>query len=220
MIDFKFFLLYLIRPLWIHIKLSVFKAKWRKINPENLTEAVSFFPMEKVRVGKGTYGKLNIYTDYNRESFLEIGNFCSIATEVKFLLDGGHDYERCTTYPFPKVVYNMGVDATTKGGIIVEDDVWIGQGAMILSGVTLGKGCVIGARSVVTKNVPPYAVYAGYEIKKYRFSEDIIQKLMPIEFSKIDRSTLQKYKPFCQDKVRTDNIDDILRVFMASEDDG
>ncbi|VVS91972.1 DapH/DapD/GlmU-related protein [Desulfoluna spongiiphila] len=48
-----------------------------------------------------------------------------------------------------------------QGAITIEDDVWIGAGAIILAGVTVGKGCVIGAGSVVTKDVPEYCVAAG-----------------------------------------------------------
>lgn len=50
--------------------------------------------------------------------------------------------------------------------IVVEDDVWIGYDALILPGVTIGRGAVIGARSVVTKDVPPYCVYAGTKVVK------------------------------------------------------
>ena len=53
--------------------------------------------------------------------------------------------------------------------IIIEDDVWIGAGAIILPDVTLGQGCVIGAGSVVTKSVPPRCVYAGNPARIIRF---------------------------------------------------
>ena len=61
--------------------------------------------------------------------------------------------------------------------IVIEDDVWIGAGSIILKGVTVGEGSVIGAGSVVTKDVPPYAVVAGNPAKviKYRFSEEEIK---------------------------------------------
>ena len=50
---------------------------------------------------------------------------------------------------------------TSKGGVIIEDDVWIGTGAIIVDGVSVGQGAVIGAGSVVTKNVEPYAIVVG-----------------------------------------------------------
>lgn len=58
---------------------------------------------------------------------------------------------------------------------MLEDDVWIGYGAMILSGVRIGKGAVIAAGSVISKDVPPYAVVGGYnQLIRYRFPAEII----------------------------------------------
>lgn len=52
------------------------------------------------------------------------------------------------------------------GNITIEDDVWIGMDALILGGVTIGKGAIVAARSVVTKNVPPYTIVGGIPAKK------------------------------------------------------
>lgn len=59
--------------------------------------------------------------------------------------------------------------------IIVEDDVWIGMEALILSGVKIGRGSIIGARAIVTKDVPPYSIFIGNRVLKRRFSEKIIE---------------------------------------------
>lgn len=63
-------------------------------------------------------------------------------------------------------------------GVIIENDVWVGTRAIILSGVVIGKGAVIAAGAIVTKNVPPYAIVGGNPAKiiKYRFSNDDIKK--------------------------------------------
>ena len=68
----------------------------------------------------------------------------------------------------------------TKGDVIIGNDVWIGEDALILSGVTVGDGAVIGARSVVAKDVEPYAVVVGNpaQMKKKRFSDEIIAQLL------------------------------------------
>lgn len=200
-------------PLRQYILLSIFKSKWRNRNPHNLTQAICIFPMEKVCVGNATYGSLDVRSFGNKNEYLQIGHYCSIASDVIFVLSGGHNYKRCTTYPFPKITYNICVDATTKGPIIVEDDVWIGLRATIMSGVRLGKGCVIGAGSIVTNDIPPYAIYAGGKIIKYRFNEDLIKKVSRIDFSKISTDTLSNYKKYCQDEVNVDNIDNILNIF-------
>ena len=92
---------------------------------------------------------------------ISIGNFCSIAPNVNFLINP-HNYKFFSTWGWQRFCYNeLNYDWESKTHIIVEDDVWIGQAATILGGVTLHQGCVIGAGSVVTKNVPPYAIYAG-----------------------------------------------------------
>ena len=91
------------------------------------------------------------------------------------------------TYPFKVKVLGEEKEAVSKGPIIIGDDVWIGMDSLILSGVTVGRGSVIGARSVVTKDVPPYAIVAGNpaRIIKYRFSEEMIDKLSSLEISGI-----------------------------------
>lgn len=71
-------------PLYIykqHIKM-----KWRKSNPHNFTEANTIFPFDKVKVGKYSYGPLNVYQWGLPNECLEIGNYVSIADNVRFIL--------------------------------------------------------------------------------------------------------------------------------------
>ncbi len=74
--------------------------------------------------------------------------------------------------------------ATNKGDIKIGNDVWIGMDVVVLSGVTINDGAVIAARTVVTKDVPPYAVVAGNpgRVKKKRFDEETIIKLLEIRW--------------------------------------
>ena len=173
--------------------------------------------MGKVYVGNATYGSLDVRSFGNEKEYLQIGNYCSIASDVIFVLGGGHNYKRCTNYPFPKIPYNICVDATTKGPIIVEDNVWIGLRVTVMSGVRLGKGCVIGAGSIVTNDIPPYAIYAGGKIIKYRFNEDLINKVSQIDFSKFDQDIIKKYKEFCQEEINADNVDKILSILKLEK---
>jgi virginiamycin A acetyltransferase len=123
---------------------------------------------------------------------LIIGKFCSIACGAKFLFtSANHTMKSLSTYPFPIFFEEWGLDIKdvasawdNKGDIVVGNDVWIGYEAVILSGVHIGDGAIIGARAVVTKDVPPYTVVGGIpakEIKK-RFDEETIQKLQQIEW--------------------------------------
>ena len=118
----------------------------------------------------------------------EIGKFTSIAAGVSFVDMDNHpciDFPLCvSSYPFfeqLKVEYPVCSD---KGPIKIGNDVTIGTSAYILNGVTIGDGAIVGSFSVVAKNVPPYAVVVGNPavVKKYRFSKEIIKKLLKIQW--------------------------------------
>ena len=171
--------------------------KWRKANLHNFTEAGErAFDFAKVKVGKGTYGVINLFQfDYNSTGDLTIGNFCSIAPDVSFLVDGEHAYNTITTYPFQQRYLGKDDVSQSKGSIVVEDDVWIGYRATILSGVRIGQGAIIAAGAVVTKDVPPYAIVGGVPAKvlKYRFPQEIIEELMKVDYSKLDKDLIQNH---------------------------
>lgn len=164
------------------------KKQWHRKNKHNYTDLNYWrnIPLSKVKIGNFTYGSLNVMGFCNSNEELIIGSFCSIARDVMFLLGGEHDCKLITTYPFKNKFFNKN-EALTKGKIIVDDDVWIGYRATVLSGVHIGQGAVIGAGSTVVKDVPPYAVYAGNKIIRYRFNENIIKKLLNFDYSSIDK---------------------------------
>lgn len=139
---------------------ACFQKKWRKQNRHNRTVAMNRFPIKSVQVGKDTYGELHILSYLPETEFLQIGNYVSIAPDVHFILSGNHQTETLFTYPIQSLLTNghCPKDSVSKGAVIIEDEVWIGYGALILSGVTIGKGSIIAAGSVVTRDVPPYAI--------------------------------------------------------------
>ena len=116
-------------------------------------------------IGRHSYAIENIkLIAFSDENHLRIGFFCSISGDVTVLLGGDHRTDWATTYPFGHInqlIFPNGFIHGTKGhpscksDVIIEDDTWIGYGTTILSGVTLGTRCCIGARSVVTKDIPP-----------------------------------------------------------------
>lgn len=178
----------------IFIKKKNVEVQWRAKNQHNTTRAKSIFPVDKVSVGKGTYGSLDIELYGNSDAKVVIGNYCSIARDVRFIADGGHPIDLISTYPFRVRCSGESAEATTKGPIVVEDDVWIGERSMILSGVHIGQGAVIAAGAVVTKDVPPYAVVGGVPAKiiKYRFSEHTRQALEKVNFGAIDEAFVRQ----------------------------
>lgn len=182
--------------LFYNINLLICNKKWRKKNKKNFTTMGNLFDKNSVEIGNGTYGKLNINQFEKSNGKLKIGAYCSIAPEVNFLLDGEHYYNGISTYPFKKKILNE-KETLSKGNIIIEDDVWIGFGATILSGVHIGQGAIIGAKTLVTKDIPPYAIVGGVPAKiiKYRFSEEKIQLLLKkLDFSKINLDKLMENK--------------------------
>lgn len=132
-----------------------------------------------------------------------IGRYCSFGEEVQI---GRHPHPMhwISTSPFFYGEYNgilnmeipKGIDLTPHKDFkystpnvvakltTIGNDVWIGHGAFILPGVNIGDGAVVAAMSVVTKDVPPYAVVAGSpaRIKKFRFPEDQIDDLLEVKW--------------------------------------
>ena len=127
---------------------------------------------DQIEVGDFTYGK-PIIRKWDNETKLKIGKFCSIGGEVQILMGGEHHTEWITTYPFNVFLADQyGFKerlAKSKGDITIGNDVWIGNNAISLSGVTIGNGAVIGAGAVVAKDVPQYAVMVGNPAKLKRF---------------------------------------------------
>lgn len=175
------------------VKHYLFERKWKKKNRHNGTYAVNVFDMTKVEVGIYTYGGVNVLT-YNDEAKLKIGNYCSIASNVTFILSADHYVDHISTFPFKVKVLGEKLEGVSKGNIVVQDDVWIGYGTTVLSGVTIGQGAVVAAGSVVTKDVPAYAIVGGVPAKiiKYRFDKEIVKKLAELDYSKLDRSIIEQ----------------------------
>ncbi|QBH19143.1 CatB-related O-acetyltransferase [Alcaligenes faecalis] len=138
-----------------------------------------------------------------------IGSFCSIGSNVTI---GGvaHPIEFVSTSPvflshkdsvkekfaqhdyLPQIVTTIG------------NDVWIGKGAYLKAGITVGHGAVIGMGAVVTKSIPPYSVVAGNPAKliKMRFDDNIIHALLALNWWDWPESELQKYGQYFNDPLR------------------
>lgn len=120
---------------------------------------------------------------------LIIGKFCAIASNVKFIMNGAnHPLNYFTTYPF--AIFGdgwentMSVEGTSKGDTIIGNDVWLGYNALIMPGVKIGDGAIIGANSVVTKDVEPYTIVGGNPAKliRKRFADDVINLLLKLKW--------------------------------------
>jgi len=139
-------------------------------------------------IGDHTYGNPTVYR-WSDSSQLHIGKYCSIASGTIILLGGEHHSEFVSTFPFHMWEEGLTLPIPnpgyrTKGDVSIGNDVWVGQRAAILSGVTVGDGAVIGAEAVVSKRVPAYAVMIGNPayILRYRFPAEVIEKLLKIRW--------------------------------------
>lgn len=171
------------------------KSKWHKLHPNSDTIPMNEFRFDCVEVGVGTYGELNVI-DFGGVSKLLIKNYVSIAQQVTFVLNAEHSLEKISTYPFKtKVLEESKQESFGKGDIKIDDDVWIGYRATILSGVHIGQGAVVAAGSVVTKNVPAYAIVGGNPAKiiRYRFEENIRNELMKVDYSKLNEKIISEH---------------------------
>lgn len=121
---------------------------------------------------------------------LVIGKFCMIASGVTFIMNGAnHLTEAVSTYPF--AVFGHGWEGAMegktypfKGDTVVGNDVWIGYNAVIMPGVRIGDGAIVGACSVVTKDVEPYSIAGGNPAKEIRkrFSDEQIGMLLELQW--------------------------------------
>lgn len=171
--------------------------------------------MGLLQVGRHTYGNPKVWVYEGSEHKAVIGSYCSIAPGVEIITGGIHPTDWVSTYPF-RIQWKMagalqdGMPAS-RGDVIIGNDVWIGSEAFILSGVTIGHGSVIAARSVVTKDVPPYAMVGGTPAKvlKFRFSPETIEKLLAIQWWNWPEEKIREAVPL----LSSNNIDEFLKVY-------
>lgn len=171
------------------------QLRWRALNSHNHTVIENNFSFENIVVGNHTYGPLTVYRWGSAGEGMKIGHFCSVAKGVKFILGGNHHLDTISTYPFPYYFGSEAIVAVTKGPIVVEDDVWIGTDATILSGIRIGRGAVVAAGSMVTKDVAPYAIVGGNPAKEInrRFTPEIIEIISAVDYGKMNEGSVRAH---------------------------
>jgi acetyltransferase-like isoleucine patch superfamily enzyme len=170
-----------------------------------------------VTVGDHTYGvpKVHVWRDRAGRSHggvVSIGSFCAIGPSVEILTGGNHRTDWVSTYPL-RLRFNLpGLEQegipTSRGDVIVGNDVWIATGAKILSGVRIGDGAVIGAYSVVSRDVRPYAVVVGNPAREIRrrFSDDRISRLEALQWWNWPPERIAA----TVDRISSPNVDELL----------
>ena len=135
-----------------------------------LKKGLGWVGVEPYSIGRNSYISEFSHISQN----VTIGNFCSIGNLCTI---GAHSHalDKLTTFPFLELIKDVSYKSTLIGS-----DVWIGSNSVVIAGVTIGHGAVIGAGSVVTKNVPPYAIFVGNPARlfRYRFKPEMISALL------------------------------------------
>ena len=204
-----------------YLKTIYFRRKWRKANQHNDTKAINAFDIKKVTVGNYTYGSLEVKHFGNQKECLHIGCYCSIGPKCVFLLGGEHAYNTVLSYPANIKFSWETTGALSKGPIIIEDDVWLGYGALVLSGVRIGQGVIVAAGSVVTKSVPPYAIVGGNpaRIIKFRFEESTIKSLLKINISGITREFIEENRNVFTKDVREQDLEKLMSKLNVTKEE-
>ncbi len=217
---------------WWKIKFIFIRALWRSKNKHNKTELVrviSPHQFDKIKIWNYTYWPLDIRLNDIDNAYIEIWNYCSIAPDVTFICWLDHRTTHFSTYPFLlmssdkktkeireiisrewlKKIKNY--ENKSKWPIIVADDVRIWTWAKIMSWVSIWQWAVVWAYSLVTKDIPAYSIVWGIPAKiiRYRFSKEIINKLLQIDYKNIP---IEKFIYIYEQTIRDDfDIDFILK---------
>ena len=141
-------------------------------------------------IGRYSWGHLTV-TNRAEDTTLRVGQFCSFAMGCHVLLGGEHRYDFVSMKRFPAIppfpLDNPEAGHTLaqgRGDVVIGNDVWVGHGSLIISGVEIGDGAVVGAGSVVRRDVPPYAIVVGNpaRVTGFRFSPEQISALLRIRW--------------------------------------
>lgn len=174
------------------------------------------------KVKTSTIGAYSYISNNTDVEYADIGKFCSIADYCRIGM-GGHNLKMLSTSPIFTEAINgtrtqwvdSDVNAVLDQKAVLGNDVWVGSNVLINGGVKIGDGAVIAAGAVVVKDVPPYAIVGGVPAKiiRYRFSPEIIEKLLELKWWNLDDEILKEKIGFFQkDNICIDDVE----VFMKT----
>ena len=145
-------------------------------------------------------------------SNLIVGNFVAFASGCRVIMGGNHRYDWFCQHTIPDICDYTGDEIRSSGDIIIGNDVWIGYGAVILSGTTIPDGCVVGAMSVVNGNkFEPYDIIVGNPGKavKKRFDKETIDFLLELKWWDWSDEDIKKYS----DVLKSKDIEKLREIY-------
>ena len=187
---------------WLKVRLDRFNSLGKEVQCEASSQIVGSTLRGRVSIAEGcriyycllagpiTIGRFTSVFGPNTDlramiNPIKVGNFCSIARNVS-MQEYNHNPSRLSTYFIGKNVFaeNWEHEQVSKAGIEIGHDVWIGTQCVILGGAKIGNGAIIAANSVVTGEIPAYAIAVGSPAKviKYRFSPGVIRRLEELQW--------------------------------------
>ncbi|MGL6342003.1 MAG: CatB-related O-acetyltransferase, partial [Waterburya sp.] len=163
---------------------------------------------EFTTIGYETYINGPTLIDSNKDAPVRIGKYCAIAHNLRIRSRNhytGYINLQCNfqnKHEVPSLY-------TTKGSIVIANNVWIGDNVIILSGVKVGDEAVIGAGSVVTKDIPPYSIAVGNptRVVKKRFKEEIIEQLIHVKWWDWSEDKIQRNRAFFETNFQNQHQD-------------
>jgi acetyltransferase-like isoleucine patch superfamily enzyme len=145
-------------------------------------------PADLVTMGAHSYDPPHVEWFWGDTGRLRVGRYCSIQSTVTVFVGGEHRPDWVTTFALREAFglpgcYESGLPHS-RGDVILENDVYVGYESLILSGVSIGDGALVAARSVVNRDVPAYACVAGApaRVVRYRFDEPTREALLRIRW--------------------------------------
>jgi maltose O-acetyltransferase len=158
------------------IRASFWRLFFKKIG-ENvfILDSCRFYSPKGISLGHDV--SINHHVNLSGPGGLDIGNFVMIGSNCN-ILTSNHNFDR---YDLAMIYQGTKLDK-----VVIEDDVWLGTNVVVLPGVRIGRGAIIGAGAVVTKDIPEYAIAGGVPAKvlKFRFSDEIANKASSVKLSR------------------------------------
>lgn len=175
-----------------------------------------------ISIGRFTYGFKNITVrQWGEGASLKIGAFCSLADNIQIFLGGNHRTDWITTFPFGHIYQNeLNVKPnlghpSTKGNVVIGNDVWIGSGVTIMSGITIGDGAVLSANACVIKDVASYTIVGGNPAKsiKQRFESEIIELLLELKWWDLHTENIKDISSILSCKPQRDSLIKLISTY-------
>lgn len=148
---------------------------------------------------------------------VEFGKYCAVGDGVR-IISSNH----LVTYPNMQITLHdkcgfKKIAADNKGTIHIGNGVWIGDSVIILPGINVGSGAVIGAGSVVTKDVPPFSIVAGVpgKVIRKRFSDDVITALLDIKWWDWSIEQIKRNKQFFETDLSNISAAEFKKIIVS-----